>query len=151
MAINPDFRDLFSELSVAEARYLLVGGYAVMLYTAPRFTKDLDIWVEPSPENAPKVQLALGRFGAPMAEITLADLATPGTIFQIGVEPNRIDVLTSVEGLLFPEAWGRRKESAYGDVPVFVADIEDLIANKRAVGRPQDLIDVANMERARKG
>src|SRR5438132_1459599 len=105
MAINPDFRDLFSELSAAEARYLLVGGYAVMLYTVPRFTKDLDLWVEPSPDNARKVHAALTRFGAPMAELSLDDLSAPGTVFEIGVEPNRIDIRTSAEGLRFGEAW----------------------------------------------
>src|ERR1700674_2798647 len=110
MAINPDFRDLFSELSAAEARYLLVGAYAVMLYTAPRFTKDLDLWIEASPENARRIHAALSRFGAPMSDLSLDDLASPGTVFQIGVEPNRIDVLTSVEGLRFEDAWQRRKE-----------------------------------------
>jgi hypothetical protein len=128
MATNPDFRDLFSALFAEGAEYLLVGAHAVMLYTTPRYTKDLDIWVRPSVDNAARVYRALVAFGAPMADLTLEDLAVSGTIFQIGVEPNRIDVVTSVDGLEF----------------------EDLLKNKRAVARPQDLLDVERLERAQK-
>jgi hypothetical protein len=93
MGINRDFRDLLSELSDLEARFLVVGAHAVIFHTTPRYTKDLDIWVEPAPENASRVYEALARFGAPLDDLTVADLSTPGTIFQIGVEPNRIGVL----------------------------------------------------------
>ena len=113
MATNPDFRDLLSALSDARAEFLVVGAHAVMVYTAPRYTKDFDLWVRPSPDNAANVMVALRVFGAPLADLTTADLATPGTIFQIGVEPNRIDIITSIDGLAFDTAWpGRRRTSA---------------------------------------
>jgi len=150
MATNPDFRDLLSAFSVAGAEYLLVGAHAVMLYTVPRYTKDLDIWVRPSLENAQRVYSGLVAFGAPMADLTVEDLATPGTIFQIGVEPNRIDVITTVEQLEFDQAWGNRVTSSYGGVPIAVLSIDDLLKNKRALARPQDLLDVERLEKTRK-
>jgi hypothetical protein len=150
MATNPDFRDLLSALSAERAEYLIVGAHAVMLYTAPRYTKDLDIWVRPTPENAQRVYHALAAFGAPMADLTVEDLATPGTIFQIGIEPNRIDVITSVEKLDFDRAWSNRVASTYGGIPISVLSIDDLLENKRAVGRPQDVIDIERLEKVRK-
>ncbi len=151
MTANPDFRSLFSALSAAGAEFLLVGGHAVMFHTAPRYTKDLGVWVRPSADNAARVHRALVTFGAPMADLTVADLAVPGTIFQIGVAPNRIDVLTSIEGVDFEVAWGRRIPTTYGGERIHVLSIEDLLTNKRAVGRPQDLLDVANLERRLRG
>src|SRR5439155_13804437 len=104
MAVNPDFRDLFAALNDAGARYLLVGGYAVAFHSQPRFTKDLDIWVEASVENASRVFAALKAFGAPLENLILTDLVQSELIFQIGVPPNRIDVLTSIDGVTFAEA-----------------------------------------------
>ncbi len=149
MAINRDFRDLFRELCAAEARFLVVGAHAVIFHATPRYTKDLDVWTEPSADNAPRVYLALARFGAPMESLTVEDLATPGTIFQIGVEPNRIDVITSVEGLSFETAWENRISSAYGEVPISILGLDDLLLNKRLIGRPQDLLDVEWLERVK--
>jgi hypothetical protein len=151
MAANPDFRDLFSALSTAGAEFLVVGGHAVMFHTVPRFTKDIDVWVRPTQENARRVYDALRAFGAPMSDLTVADLATVGTIFQIGLAPNRIDVLTSIESVEFEGAWQRRVSTTYGGVPIHVLSIEDLLTNKRAVGRPQDLLDVALLERRAHG
>lgn len=105
MAINPDFSDLFASLNAAGARYLLVGSYALAIHAQPRFTKDLDVWVSPDPENAHRVISALTEFGAPMASLTVADLAAPGLVFQIGIPPNRIDILTAIDGMSFDEAW----------------------------------------------
>lgn len=150
MTANPDFRDLFSALSAAGAEFLLVGGHAVMFHTAPRYTKDLDVWVRPSADNAARVHRALVVFGAPMADLTIGDLAVPGTIFQIGVAPNRIDVLTAIEGVEFEAAWRRSLSTTYGGVTIHVLSIEDLLTNKRAVGRPQDLLDVASLEQRRR-
>ena len=146
MATNPDFRDLLSALSAEGAEFLIVGAHAVMLYTAPRYTKDLDIWVRPTPENAARAHRALAAFGAPMADLTVDDLATPGTIFQIGIAPNRVDILTTIEAVTFEEAWARRVSSAYGGVPIALLSLEDLLTNKRAVGRRQDLLDVEKLE-----
>ncbi len=146
MGINQDFRDLLSELSAHEARFLVVGAHAVIFHAAPRYTKDLDLWAEPTPENALRVHRALADFGAPLHDLRVRDLATPGTIFQIGVEPNRIDIITLMKGLDFEAALMRSAPSTYGDVPISVLGLEDLILSKRLAGRPQDELDVAALE-----
>jgi hypothetical protein len=148
MSTNPDFRDLFSALCDEGADFLVVGAHAVMYYTEPRYTKDLDVWVRPERGNAERVHVALRKFGAPMADLGIEDLGVPGTIFQIGVAPNRIDVLTSIEGLSFDDAWPKRVESTYGGVSIALLSLDDLLTNKRAVARPQDLLDVQKLERA---
>ncbi len=148
MASNPDFRDLFSALSAAAARFIVVGAHAVMYYTVPRYTKDLDVWVDPTKENATRVFPALAAFGAPMADLVIDDLATPGTIFQMGVAPNRIDVITSIEGVEFRDAWANRVKSTYDGVPISILGMQDLLTNKRIVGRDQDKLDVAKLEAA---
>lgn len=149
MAVNPDFRDLFSAFAAAEARFLVVGAYAVIHHTEPRYTKDVDLWVEPTPENAARVLGGLRAFGAPVAGLTEGDLCDPEVVYQIGVEPNRIDLLTSLEGLEFAPAWERGVPTTYGGVPIRVLGLEDLITTKRAAGRPQDLLDAARLEAAR--
>ena len=146
MSLNRDFSDLLSGLNAAKTRYLLVGGYALSFYGRPRATGDLDLWVEPTPENAQKVFRALARFGAPLQGVTPDDLTKPGLIYQIGVSPNRIDILTSLTGLAFEDCWGNRKPSTFTGVPVFVLSEADFIRNKRAVGRPQDLVDAQEIE-----
>jgi hypothetical protein len=147
MAVNPDFRDLFSAFNAASVKYLLVGGYAVAFHAEPRFTKDLDLWIEPSEPNARAAYGALTAFGAPVALLSAADLATPDQILQIGVPPNRIDVVTSIDGVAFESAWPNRVETTYGTERIWVVGRADLILNKRASGRPQDLLDVAVLER----
>jgi hypothetical protein len=150
MAVNPDFRDLFSALNAAEARFLVVGAYAVIHHTDPRYTKDLDVWVEPEPGNAARVFEALATFGAPLAELTLADLCNPEMVFQIGIEPNRIDILMGLEGVSFFAAWEGSASSTYGGEPIRILGIQDLLVAKRAAGRPQDLLDVERLELALK-
>ena len=145
MAINRDFRDLFAELNTVGARYLLVGGYAVAYHGQPRFTKDLDLWVDFTDENPVHVFDALARFGAPLAGLSAVDFAEPDVVFQIGVAPNRIDLVTSVDGVAFPEAWAARETTRYADQDVPVISRTHLIENKRAAGRPQDLIDVQRL------
>ena len=147
MSANPDFRDLFAALNGARAKYLLVGGYALAFHGHPRFTKDLDVWVEPTGENAPKALAALKEFGAPLHDLSLEDLMRPGLIFQIGVAPNRIDVLTAIDGVAFGEAWSGRSETVYGGATVPVLSRRHLIANKRATARPQDLLDAEELEK----
>jgi hypothetical protein len=144
--VNPDFRDLFAALNAAEARYLLVGGYAVAFHAQPRFTKDLDVWTDPDSANAVRVYEALRRFGAPLHELTTSDLARPGTVFQIGVPPNRIDIVTTIDGVGFAEAWPDRAETTYGDQAVPVIGRGHLVQNKRASARPQDLLDLEVLE-----
>jgi hypothetical protein len=141
MLPNSDFRDLLRAFNDEGVRYLVVGGYAFMLYSSPRFTKDLDVWVEPSAENGERVFQALRRFGAPLRGISASDFTQPGQIYQLGVEPNRIDVLTSIESLDFAAAWECRQEAEFDNLRAWFLSRKDLIRNKRAVGRPQDLID----------
>ncbi len=150
MAANPDFRDLLFALHDAQAEFLVVGAHAVMYYTEPRYTKDLDVWVHATSENALRVLAALSVFGAPLTDLTAQDLSKAGTVFQIGVAPNRIDIMTSIEAVVFADAWPRRTASAYGGIPISLLSVEDLIVNKRAVGRKQDELDVEKLERARR-
>ena len=155
MSVNPDFKDLFRILNDARVRYIVVGAHAVAYHTEPRFTKDLDLWVEPSAANATRVWEALARFGAPLQSVTRADLADPQLVYQIGVEPNRIDVMMGVEGVTFPTAWRNRVRTTYGGVRIYVLARSDLVRAKRAAGRPQDLLDLqrltARPHRARPG
>ncbi len=147
MPLNPDFSDMFSALNAASARYLLIGGYAFSFHAEPRYTKDLDIWVEPTDDNATAVWHALAAFGAPMSELTVAELATPDIVVQLGVAPNRIDIVTSITGVAFADAWHGRAQSTYGSEPIHIIGRNELIQNKRAVARPQDLADIERLTR----
>ena len=149
MSVNPDFRDLFVALNAAQAEFLIIGGYALAVHGAPRFTKDLDVWVKANPDNAKKVWNALDEFGAPFLDLTLQDLSTPGIVFQMGLPPNRIDIITVIDGVDFPEAWEHRVPSVYGDQPVMVIGIDELIRNKEATGRPQDRLDAQTLRQSR--
>jgi hypothetical protein len=148
MTSSSDFADLFAALNAAEAEYLLVGAHALAVHGVIRGTKDLDVWVRPSPENAPRVYRALASFGAPLSDVSAADFSEPGVVFQIGVPPVRIDVTTVIDGVAFEDAWRARVTTRFEGQPVGVLSREHLIANKKAVGRPQDLVDVENLERA---
>lgn len=147
--LSPDFRDLLCALSEADAKYLVVGGYAVGVHGHPRATKDLDVWIEASRENAPKVIAALVKFGAPLMGLTESDLHAPGVGLRIGVEPGRIDVLTKITGVDFASAWAGKLDAVFGDVLAHVIGWTELIANKRAAGRAQDIADVLALERLR--
>jgi len=148
MSVSSDFRDLLFELSAVGARFLIVGAYAVMHHTEPRYTKDLDVWVERTKTNARRVHRALDRFGAPLADLSVDDLTQPDIVFQIGVEPVRIDILTSIHGLTFPSAYKRAVAGQYADIPVRILSLADVLRAKRAAGRPQDLLDAEKLERA---
>ncbi len=147
MLPNQDFRDLFVELNAHGVEFLIVGAHALAAHGHVRATKDLDVWVRPDRENAVRIIRALKAFGAPTHTVTEDDFAVPGITFQIGIEPVRIDIITAVDGLTFEPAWQNRIASEYGDQPVFVVSREDLIRNKRASARPQDLADIAVLER----
>ncbi len=140
--MNPDFVDLLRALSEADARFLIVGAYAVTFHSRPRATGDLDVWVEASPANASRVVLALKSFGAPLRDVTEADLATPGLVYQIGVPPRRIDILTSLTGVEFDVAWANRTLGRFGELECAFIGRQELIWNKRALGRPRDLADL---------
>ncbi len=145
--MNRDFRDLFAEFNARGVEYLVVGAYALAAHGCVRATKDLDVWVRPDAANARRVLAALRSFGAPLHDLSEADLMSPETIFQIGVEPVRIDVLTSIAGITFEVAWADRVEAPFGDQIVSLLSRRDLIRNKRAAGRDQDLVDVKWLER----
>jgi hypothetical protein len=146
--MNNDFRDLLSALSAADARFLVIGAYAVGVHGHPRATKDLDVWVEASPDNAARVMAALRSFGAPVTDLSEQDLASPGVGFMMGIPPRRIDVLTKIAGVEFADAWPRRIEAAFGEgLRCPVIGLDDLLANKRAADRLQDRADVEALNR----
>ena len=145
MPASSDFKELLKSFNAHQVKYLIVGAYAVMKYTEPRYTKDLDIWVEPIDENASRVYKTLAEFGAPMSGVTAEDLTNIDLVFQIGVAPHRIEVLMGVKGLDFAQAWERRVEAMFDDVPMRLVCKEDLLVSKEAAGCPQDLIDAASL------
>ena len=145
MDLNTDFRDMLSALNDAESDYLVVGAYAVAAHGHPRATGDLDIWVRASVDNAAKVLQALKAFGAPTQEITQSDFAHPSIVFQIGVPPGRIDILTVVSGITFDEAWPNRMNVEMDGILVPVLSREDLLINKRASGRAKDIADLESL------
>ena len=145
--MNPDFRDLLAAFNARGVEFLVVGAYALAAHGLVRATKDLDVWVRPETANAKGVLAALTDFGAPLHDLTADDLSQPGLIFQIGVDPIRIDVITSIDGVAFSDAWAHRVSARFADQEVSVLSREHLLANKRASGREQDLVDVKWLER----
>jgi hypothetical protein len=148
MFVNSDFSDLLRLFSDNGVRYLVIGGYAVIQHGEPRFTRDLDLWVGTDPANAAAVYQSLAEFGAPLAGLTEADFAEEGYFYQMGVPPVRVDILMGIPGLQFAEAWERRVQVTFDDLPVMFISREDLIISKRASGRPQDLLDADLLARA---
>ena len=143
--MNQDFRDLLRAFNDENVRYLIVGGYALIKYTEPRYTKDLDIWVSPDPENATKVFRALVKYGAPVTDMSPADFMREGFFFTMGLAPNRVDILFDLTGLNFETAWERRVSAVVADAETNFLSRVDLIINKEAVGRKQDLADVEKL------
>ena len=144
--MNRDFRELLSTFNAAGVEYLVVGAHALAAHGHVRATKGLDVWVRADTANAARVLRALQDFGTPVRDLEERDLAAPGLVFQIGVPPVRIDVLTSVDGLEFGEAWSQRITADLGELPVPVLSRAHLIRNKRASVRLQDLADVEWLE-----
>jgi hypothetical protein len=140
-----DFRELLSRFNAEGVRYLIVGGFALAHYGRPRYTKDLDVWIDREGDDPDRVSLALTKFSAPLERFCSEDFRDADTVFQIGVEPIRIDILTDISGLVFSDAWPNRVEARYGDVPVCVISKENYIANKRASARASDLRDVESL------
>jgi hypothetical protein len=140
--MHQDFLDLLRAFIDRNVRFLIVGAYALAVHGRPRATGDLDVWVDPTPENAPNVMAALEQFGAPTAQVRTADFSRPGIVFQMGLPPVRIDVLTELSGLTFSEAWSTRTRAAFGPVTADVIGRDAFIKNKRATGRARDLGDI---------
>lgn len=146
MERNADLIDLLHALNAEGAKYLLVGGYAFAFHGRIRATKDVDIFIGTDSANAQLVWRALQSFGAPLAELRPEDLTEPETFFVMGRAPHQIDIITTIDGVSFEEAWQNRVDAAYGDEPTHYISKDDLVANKTAAGRPQDLADVAYLK-----
>ena len=146
---NDDFADIVRALIRAEAEFLIVGAHALALHGIPRATGDLDILVRPTPENANKVWAALVDFGVPVQAhgVTAADFEVAGNVYQLGLPPRRIDLLTSITGVGFDEAWEGRETATMHGLDVAFLGREGLLRNKRATARPKDLADAEVLER----
>lgn len=143
--MNQDFLDLLQAFADHSVRFLIVGAYALGVHGRPRATGDLDVWVEPRPENAARVMSALAQFGAPLSEVSVDDFSHPGIVFQMGLPPLRVDILTELSGLTFAEAWPTRTQAPFGPRMVDVIGREAFIRNKRATGRAKDLGDIESL------
>jgi predicted nucleotidyltransferase len=148
MFVNSDFSDLLRLFNDNHVKYLVIGGYAVVQYAEPRFTKDLDVWISTDIENANSVYKALREFGAPLTDLTPKDFSEDGFFFQMGVPPVRVDVLMGIPGVLFKDCWERHFEADFEGLKVNFISKEDLILAKRASGRPQDLLDADMLSQA---
>lgn len=129
-----------------QAEFLVVGAYAMAAHGFPRATGDIDIWVRPTPENAEKVWAALLAFGSPLFNLTKQDLCEPGIVFQMGLPPNRIDILTRITGVEFEQAWGERLEIVLEGRSIPVLGRDDLLHNKLSTGRTKDLVDAQMLD-----
>lgn len=149
--VPEDFVDLVASLRLEECDFLVVGAHALAAHGAPRATGDLDIFIRPTPDNAERVFRALLRFGAPVVAhgLTPADFATPGTVYQMGLPPFRIDILTEISGVTYDEATADTVAAHLGSEPVRCLGIEAMIRNKRATGRTKDLADAEALEEIR--
>ena len=146
--VNPDFLDLLAALVRADARFLIAGAHAMAAHGVPRATGDLDVWIQPDPENAGRVWAALLEFGAPITALGLseADLAAPDMVFQLGIPPRRIDILTSITGVRFEQAWPERRVYRIEELDLPFLGRSALLDNKRATGRAKDRADVETLE-----
>jgi len=146
MVLNPDFKEFLQSLNDNQVRYLLTGGHAVAFHGYPRYTKNLDIWIEQDRDNARRLVTALGQLGFASLGLTDEDFLDPGTIIQLGNPPNRIDLLMTITGVEFDSCFESRIVILVDDVEINFIDLENLRKNKQAVGRPQDLADLDNLE-----
>lgn len=146
LLLNPDYQDMLSAFAEENVKYLLVGAYALAAHGYVRATGDMDLWVESSPDNTARIMAALRRFGAPLHQIEEQDFETPDTVFQIGVAPRRIDILTTIDAVDFETAWEARTVVEVSGSSVPVISRQHLLRNKRSTGRPQDQADAMWLE-----
>jgi len=140
--IPKDFRELLLLLNKNRVKYLVIGGYAVAFYGAPRFTGDMDLFIDTSKENVKRIMKSLGEFGFADLDLSAADFETPDMIIQLGVPPLRIDFVTSIDGVSWSTAWDKKTSGSLGDVSVFFIGKNELLTNKRKTGRKKDLADI---------
>jgi hypothetical protein len=145
--LNKDFCDLLRALSAERVEFLIVGAYALAAHGLPRATGDLDIWLRSTPENAHRVWRALLRFGAPLGSITEGDFSCPDIVYRMGMPPVQIDLLTSISGVEFDAAWSKRVTREIDGITFAIISHRDQIQNKRATGRPQDILDAEWLEK----
>jgi len=129
-----------------DVEFLVVGAHALAAHGVPRATGDLDLWINRSPENVEKVWQALERFGAPLTDLDPSDLEKPDVVYQVGVAPNRVDILSFIDGVTFSEAWQQRMEIEVEGLSIPVISKEHLVLNKDTVGRPQDIADIKRLK-----
>ena len=139
--LNADYKEMLHILTEEGVRFIVVGAYALGVHGFPRATGDMDIWVEPSPSNAEKLIQSLTRFGAPLSDVKKGDFTTKGIVFQIGVAPRRIDILTAIDGVEFDPAYENRLVVVLEALAIPVLSLEDLIKNKESTGREKDALD----------
>lgn len=145
MDISSDYKDLFKTLNRHKVNYLVIGAYAVAFYAEPRYTKDLDIWVNNDKVNSERLYEALVDFGAPLKGVSAIDFADKKMIYQIGVAPVRIDILMGVSGIQFENAWQNRKRTFYGGISINIVGIKELIYSKKKTGREHDISDTKKL------
>jgi len=145
--ISRDYEELFSTLNTYKIKYLVVGAHAVVFYTQPRFTKDLDVWIPAALNDPHRVFQALKAYGAPLRNLNPDDFKDPTMFLQIGVAPVRVDILVNLPGVTAVEAWKHRKRSRYGKTSINILGLQELIKAKQASGRPQDKLDLAKLLR----
>jgi len=142
MEVQTDFRDLLELFNSHQVEFMLVGGYALAFHGAPRYTGDMDIFVHASSSNCVRIIAALSEFGFGSAGLTAEDFQVENTVVQLGVPPVRVDIVTSLTGVSWEEAYSNRVQGKYGDVSVFYIGLEQFISNKKAIGRLKDLADL---------
>ncbi|OGR57460.1 MAG: hypothetical protein A3I11_06105 [Elusimicrobia bacterium RIFCSPLOWO2_02_FULL_39_32] len=145
MEVCPDYENLFKQLNIYKVKYLVVGAHAVIFYSQPRYTKDIDIWASPDPDNAQRIHQALKKFGAPLENVLPQDFTNKKMIYQIGVEPVRIDILLDIAGIPFRKAWKNKISTKYGKTSVHVLGLPELIKAKKFSHRDTDLVDLKKL------
>jgi len=144
--LNQDFKEFIQSLNDNHVRYLVIGGYAVALHGHPRYTKDLDVWIESNAENIDKLLQALDQFGFGSLGLKLKDFKNPDEVIQLGYPPNRIDLLSGIEGVDFDQCYQSRVQLVIDNITLNLIDLENLKKNKKATGRTQDLADLESLE-----
>ena len=148
MRLEKDFKEFIESLNKNSVRYLIIGSFALSYYSEPRYTKDIDILVDSTASNADRLMTAIRAFGFSDIELGSRDFLEPDQVIQLGIAPLRIDLLTSLKGIPFADAWDRRTTGQYGDIPAFYISKQDLIDHKKLVGRKQDLADIEKLTKA---
>ena len=148
MRLEKDFKEFIESLNKNSVRYLIIGSFALSYYCEPRYTKDIDILVDSTASNADRLMTAIREFGFSDIELGSRDFLEPDQVIQLGIAPLRIDLLTSLKGIPFADAWDRRTTGQYGDIPAFYISKQDLIDHKKLVGRKQDLADIEKLTKA---